>query len=463
MTENWRQQMRRKMEGYSEPAPELSWADLENALPAAKTKRIPTVVYWTAAAAAAVLLGIGIGTTFRNEPSDEEFRVADNTPVNTAPETVPGTSDSIEDGSGIEDTPESGEVQTPSSGRKTASGRSLLAYVPNENVTPSENDDSREETTVGEGISGNGGNALGAETTGTEKNYPVSGTGENTGNAIASGDEISGQNGAEEQNEDGKGTKEDKPEEVKSGPYVRTPDPFSLADEPVKEQRRGLSVGAFMSNTPGKMEVFGRNDSGLMSEPVSGGILSASNTDGIPYQNNITIDSDMNHRQPIRGGLRLRYNLGHHWGVESGITYSYLASDYSQSSKYMTTSVEQKLSYLGIPLNVTRDIVEGNRWQVYASAGGMVEKMVKGRRHFTTTVGGEKNASFIDKVRIDPLQYSVNAAIGVQYRIWNGIGIYAEPSIDYHFDNGSPVPTFYSDKPLNFALSLGLRFDFAGK
>jgi hypothetical protein len=116
----------------------------------------------------------------------------------------------------------------------------------------------------------------------------------------------------------------------------------------------------------------------------------------------------------------------------------------------MTTSVEQKLSYLGIPLNVTRDIVEGNRWQVYASAGGMVEKMVKG----TQTSEGQ---SF--SVSIHPLQCSVNGAVGAEWMFLKDFSLYAEPSLGYYFDNGSRISTFYQEKPLNFNVNVGLRFN----
>ena len=39
------------------------------------------------------------------------------------------------------------------------------------------------------------------------------------------------------------------------------------------------------------------------------------------------------------------------------------------------------------------------------------------------------------------------------------LGIYAEPGFSYYFDNGSFVETVYRERPFNFSLSLGLRFN----
>ena len=57
-----------------------------------------------------------------------------------------------------------------------------------------------------------------------------------------------------------------------------------------------------------------------------------------------------------------------------------------------------------------------------------------------------------------PLQMSVNAAVGVQLKVLGGIGIYAEPGVSYHFDDGSSLQTIYKEKPLNFNINVGVRY-----
>lgn len=167
-------------------------------------------------------------------------------------------------------------------------------------------------------------------------------------------------------------------------------------------------------------------------------------------QNNYNNSSNLNltHHQPVRFGLSLRYRLDDKWSIESGLTYTRLRSDL----KWINT--EQTLSYVGIPVNANY-LLWGNRHvNFYVSAGGMVEKMVKGRRE--TTYNGSK---WEKDVSIHPLQFSINGGIGMEFNLTNQFSIYAEPGMGYYFDNGSDVPTYYQDTPFSFNLNLGLRFN----
>ena len=156
------------------------------------------------------------------------------------------------------------------------------------------------------------------------------------------------------------------------------------------------------------------------------------------------------HHQPIRFGFSLRYRFDDRWSVESGLTYTRLSADISNTVDGQTIATEQRLNYIGIPLNV-QYLMWGSRYvNVYVAAGGLVEKMVKGSR----TTQGTTNS-----VSIHPLQVSVNGALGAEFKFTEGLSLYAEPALNYYFDNHSAIPTFYQEKPLNFNLNLGLRFN----
>ena len=107
-----------------------------------------------------------------------------------------------------------------------------------------------------------------------------------------------------------------------------------------------------------------------------------------------------------------------------------------------------------MPLNVNY-LLWGNRhFNVYASAGGMVETMVWGKRM-------NEEYDYNERVGRQPVQFSVQGAAGVEYVPGGNLSIYAEPGIAYHFANHGNVPTFYQDKSLGFNLNLGLRFSFS--
>lgn len=109
---------------------------------------------------------------------------------------------------------------------------------------------------------------------------------------------------------------------------------------------------------------------------------------------------------------------------------------------------------MGIPLKVNRNIWSNKRFEVYASAGGAVEKCVSGKRSIIGSVstsnagkdeqfsGGEEN------VKVKPLQWSLSAAAGAQFKITEKLGIYAEPGVVYYFDDGSNVNTIRKEHPL---------------
>lgn len=87
-----------------------------------------------------------------------------------------------------------------------------------------------------------------------------------------------------------------------------------------------------------------------------------------------------------------------------------------------------------------------------------MEKCVAGKTVTDYFVGGEKIFSESGTVRVNPLQWSVNAHIGAQYGFNRTVGIYIEPGAAYYFSNGSPVNCIYSERPFNFSLRAGLRF-----
>ena len=170
-----------------------------------------------------------------------------------------------------------------------------------------------------------------------------------------------------------------------------------------------------------------------------------------PVYEDVTTSEQVNHHRPVRFGLSLRYRLNDRWSLESGLTYTRLSSDILTTVNEQAKSViDQSLTYIGIPLSVSYRIWGTRYIDVYASAGGMVEKMVSGKR---TSVG------FSEKVSIGSLQCSVSGAVGAEFRFSDWFSIFAEPGLGYFFNNGSSVPTYYQERPLSFTLNLGLRLN----
>ena len=130
----------------------------------------------------------------------------------------------------------------------------------------------------------------------------------------------------------------------------------------------------------------------------------------------------------------------------------------SENGSRYSTNTEQVLHYLGIPLKASYDIFSRRHFTIYASAGGMVEKCIKGKVSTKSRFNESDTGPLQDKVTIRQLQWSVSAEAGVQWNIIPMLGVYIEPGVSWYFDNGSMVSTIYKEKPLNFNLEFGLGF-----
>lgn len=168
--------------------------------------------------------------------------------------------------------------------------------------------------------------------------------------------------------------------------------------------------------------------------------------------------TEYDHHLPIRIGLSVAYALTDRLSISSGLTYTRLASDIKDASRESKYIGEQRLHYVGIPVNVSYKVASFRWLGLYGTAGVLAEKCVSG----TTDEGYVENNTMkytnTQDISSKPLQMSVNAGVGIQFDFIDNVGIYAEPGLSYYFDDGSALQTIYKEKPLNFNLNVGVRF-----
>lgn len=163
------------------------------------------------------------------------------------------------------------------------------------------------------------------------------------------------------------------------------------------------------------------------------------------------------HHLPVKLGLSIRYDLNERWNLQSGLVYSYLASDLEEYKYEGTYIIKQKLHYLGIPLQVGYRIWENKRFRSYLTAGGQVETLVSGKASIRHSKDGRTKTS-TQNVSDNHLQFSTLASIGIEYAIGKEFSLYAEPGVHYYFKNGNKLQTYYNENPLNINLTIGFRF-----
>ena len=96
----------------------------------------------------------------------------------------------------------------------------------------------------------------------------------------------------------------------------------------------------------------------------------------------------------------------------------------------------------------------------YATGGGTIDKSVSGKLEQDFIVQKEKIYSSTENLKIKPFQFSIHAALGIQYNINPTLGAFIEPGAAFYFKDGSFKNTIRDKHPLHFNLQLGVRWNY---
>lgn len=169
------------------------------------------------------------------------------------------------------------------------------------------------------------------------------------------------------------------------------------------------------------------------------------------------VDATIRHKTPVIFGASVYKSLGNRWSIGVGINYTKLVANLTSGSTSDFISSEQNIHYVGVPVQVNYNIIRKGAFTGYLTGGGSVEKMVAGDIKTKYIVDGTVKQETKEELSQKPVQVSVNTAVGLQLKVVKYIGVYAEPGIGYHFKDNSSLNTIYKEKPLNFNLKFGVR------
>jgi hypothetical protein len=169
----------------------------------------------------------------------------------------------------------------------------------------------------------------------------------------------------------------------------------------------------------------------------------------------------INYLPPISAGFSVRKNFTERIALETGLFYTYLQTNFSHNYyDYRFQKATLKVHYLGIPINLIVNIINNPKWNLYFSVGGAIEKGLRLDYEKVTTYSYSTavyRQHLNDKVQ--RVQFSVNASVGVAARIYKGFGIYFEPRFGYYFKNRQPL-NIRTASPFNIGLNAGIRYEF---
>lgn len=141
-----------------------------------------------------------------------------------------------------------------------------------------------------------------------------------------------------------------------------------------------------------------------------------------------------NQDMPISLGVGLERKLNDRFGIETGLMYSNLRS------------AEQQLHYIGVPVKVNFTVAKSKKMEWYLSAGGQADKCI---------VGAPDN-----DFHHEPIQLSVMAGFGLNYKINDRLAVFVEPGVTHSFDTDSKLATIRTERPTNFNLLCGVRMTY---
>lgn len=163
------------------------------------------------------------------------------------------------------------------------------------------------------------------------------------------------------------------------------------------------------------------------------------------------------HDKPITIALSATKMLGNRWSIATGLQYSLLKSTFTLGEGNYYIKKYQKAHYLGIPLLVSYKWLNLKKWEAYSSAGLTLNIPLYGKTQERYVTGA--SVPYSSKWHFTPpVQWSVGANAGLQYKLNTNWGIYAEPTVNWYIPNRSSTHTIWTEHPFSVTVPFGIRY-----
>ena len=199
---------------------------------------------------------------------------------------------------------------------------------------------------------------------------------------------------------------------------------------------------------------------------LAGGILGAGNSAnaapiyGVSAKNDyipgdIREEGESSYSIPFSVGVGVRFGLTPRLSIGTGVDYSLLSRNFNgsltgASGAVTKGNVRHNMQYIGVPLNVYFELLGGGSLRLFAFGTGEAEWPLSSK--YTL---GDETVSY----QVRGTQLSAGGGLGVEFRITDGLGLYAAPNARYYFNCGQPK-SIRTEKPLLINFNAGLHFYF---
>lgn len=177
----------------------------------------------------------------------------------------------------------------------------------------------------------------------------------------------------------------------------------------------------------------------------------------VAERNSGEIIEQEHHCNPISIGIALSKKMNDKLSIETGIQYDRLNSTFTTGSATNNITEQQRIDYLGIPFRTTYRMVNYKSLSVYGTAGFMLHVPLYGSYTSDYVIDGSKTYHFNSSVKASE-QWTIPLGIGVQYQLTPHIGLYAQPTLNWHVPGNGNVRTMWTKYPWQVNVPVGIRF-----
>lgn len=161
------------------------------------------------------------------------------------------------------------------------------------------------------------------------------------------------------------------------------------------------------------------------------------------------------HYLPVSFALTAEKQFSSWLGIESGIGYSYLHTDFERSELHSNEVSTCHWHYLEVPLKVNLYAYSSSRFRIYGSLGWKVAVPI-----YSYASMAPNSVCPSGRFGSKPV-WSVGVSVGMAYRLSKRVDLFIEPSLRYHFPQDAAIPNIWTDDtPWSFSLPLGFRFNW---
>lgn len=166
---------------------------------------------------------------------------------------------------------------------------------------------------------------------------------------------------------------------------------------------------------------------------------------------------------PISFGISVQKSILPGLSLESGLRYTRIRTDEHTTFTFSHKRLEtrQTIHYVSVPAKISYRFAEFGNFSVYGHAGGTIDIPVRASDRKLMYTMPLMMPTRDEVTPIYPsVRWSVEGGVGLQYELLPHVGIYAEPTFNYHIPTGNNSRIILIDKPIEISIPAGIRFSW---